>query len=160
MTAPSQAETRAILTSVGQGEEPAERLLPLVYDELHNIAEHCFRRESAGQTLQPTALVHEAYLKLVGRTGANYNGRTHFLAVAATVMRQILIDRARRRAAVKHGGGRERLTLLEGFMAIQRIIDEENIPYDGDGKRLPLDIAMVPNYQPRPQPAEISVGAT
>lgn len=93
----------------------AEELFPLVYDELRRLAGSFMAREPVGHTLQPTALVHEAYLKLVDQTRTGFTGRTHFLAVGAQVMRRLLIDHARKRAAVKRGLGWRRVTL--GFSA-------------------------------------------
>ena len=87
----------------------ADQLLPLVYDELRRLAAQKMARESAGQTLQPTALVHEAWLRLGGDAQPNWQNRAHFFAAAAEEMRRILIDRARRRHALRHGGGQERL---------------------------------------------------
>lgn len=86
-------------------------LVPLVYERLRSIAESCFRRSGEGQTLQPTALVHEAYVKLAVSERASWKDEEHFCAVAATAMRQILIDRARHKRRWKHGGDRERVTL-------------------------------------------------
>jgi RNA polymerase sigma-70 factor (ECF subfamily) len=96
----------------------AEELLPLVYEHLRALAGNYFRGQPGDHTLQPTALVHEAYLKLINQTGAAWNDRAHFLAVAATAMRQVLKDSARRRNAVKRGGGeaggdRERVNLTD-----------------------------------------------
>lgn len=91
--------------------------MPLVYDELRRLAASYVRRERAGQTLQATALVHEAYLRLAGARERPWTGRTHFLAIAAISMRQILVDRARRRAAGKRGGARERITLDESLLS-------------------------------------------
>jgi RNA polymerase sigma factor (TIGR02999 family) len=82
-----------------------DRLVPLVYDELRKRAAACLRREPAGQTLEPTALVHEAYLRLVGDTDPDFTNRAHFLGIAARLMRQILVDRARARYADKRSGG-------------------------------------------------------
>jgi DNA-directed RNA polymerase specialized sigma24 family protein len=92
--------------------------MPLVYDELKRLAASYMRRERTGQTLQATALVHEAYLRLAAARDRPWTGRTHFLAIAAISMRQILVDRARRRGANKRGGTRERITLDE---ALQRL---------------------------------------
>lgn len=78
-----------------------DRLVPLVYAELRRMAGACFRNEQAGQTLEPTALVHEAYLRLAGADEPDFSGRAHFLGIAARVMRQILVDRARARRAGK-----------------------------------------------------------
>jgi RNA polymerase sigma factor (TIGR02999 family) len=111
-------EVSHVLESIEQGDpQAASRLLPLVYDELRRLAARKLAREKAGQTLDATALVHEAYLRLVGRGGARaYNGRGHFFAAAASAMRRILVDRARRRATQKRGGGLRRQT-LEGVAA-------------------------------------------
>ena len=81
------------------------RLIPLVYQELHRIAEAYLRSQRPGHTLQPTALLHEAYIKLAGADGQDWNGRTHFFATAAAIMRNILVDHARSRQAEKRGGG-------------------------------------------------------
>ena len=83
----------------------AEELLPLVYDELRRLAAHRLAGERHRQTLQPTALVHEAWLKLSGDKGRQWNGRQHFIAAATEAMRRILVDRARRRLAAKRGAG-------------------------------------------------------
>ena len=88
-----------------------EELFPLVYDELKRLARSFMAREHAGHTLQPTALVHEAYLRLVDQTRTGFTGRTHFLAVGAQVMRRLLIDHARKRGAAKRGLGWQRVTL-------------------------------------------------
>jgi len=89
----------------------AEELFPLVYDELRRLARSFMAREHAGHTLQPTALVHEAYLRLVDQTRTGFKGRTHFLAIGAEVMRRLLIDHARKRGAAKRGLGWRRVTL-------------------------------------------------
>lgn len=95
-----------ILDRVQQGEvKAAEELLPLVYEELRKLAARKMSNQPPGQTLQPTALVHEAWLKLAGSGREQYAGRAHFFAAAAEAMRQILIDKARRKASLKHGGG-------------------------------------------------------
>ena len=95
----------------------AEELIPVVYDELRRIAGAYMKRERPGQTIQPTALVHEVYLRLLRDKEHDWRGRTHFLAIAATSMRQILIERARARQTEKRGGDRERITLEEGALA-------------------------------------------
>lgn len=98
------------MEQVARGEPgAADRLLPLVYQELRRIAAAKMARESANLTLQPTALVHEAWLRLGGEEQADWENRRHFLAAAAEAMRRILIDRARQRQAVRHGGGLERV---------------------------------------------------
>ncbi len=90
-----------------------DELFPLVYDELHGMAHGRLRRGSPGQTLNTTALVHEAYLKLVDQSRAEWNDRNHFLAVASVAMRSILVDYARRRTALKRGGDQRDVTLDE-----------------------------------------------
>ena len=87
--------------------------MPLVYDELRRLAASYLRREKPGQTLQATALVHEAYVRLIGEKAQPWQNRTHFLAIAALSMRQILVQRARTRKAAKRGGDPERITLDE-----------------------------------------------
>jgi RNA polymerase sigma factor (TIGR02999 family) len=91
----------------------AEDLFPLVYDELRRLAGGYMNRETPGHTLQPTALVHEAYLKLVDQTRANWKGKTHFYAVGARVMRRLLVDHARERGAQKRGAGWRNVTLAD-----------------------------------------------
>ncbi|HUO74222.1 MAG TPA: sigma-70 family RNA polymerase sigma factor [Solirubrobacteraceae bacterium] len=94
-----------------------DELLPLVYGELRRIAQSHLRRERAGHTLQSTALVHEAYLRLIGATRPGWQDRAHFFGIAANAMRQILVDHARARAAAKRGSGAERLELTESMSA-------------------------------------------
>jgi len=91
----------------------AIQLLPKIYDELHRLAVACFRGEPVGHTLQPTALVHEAYAKLVGGSRVAVNDRRHFLTLASKVMRQILVDHARAKATDKRRNDRARVTLSE-----------------------------------------------
>ncbi len=92
---------------------PADRLMPLVYDELRELAEKYLRGERAGHTLQPTALVHEAYMRLVDQSRVDWKGRTHFMAVGAQAMRRILIDHARGAGRGKRGGKWNRVVLSE-----------------------------------------------
>jgi RNA polymerase sigma factor (TIGR02999 family) len=99
-----------ILHSVESGDaKAADRLLPLVYDELRKLAAHRMVNEAPGQTLQPTALVHEAWLRLVGSEQRTWQNRAHFFGAAAEAMRRILIDRARHKRAMRHGGGQKRV---------------------------------------------------
>jgi RNA polymerase sigma factor (TIGR02999 family) len=91
----------------------ADELLPFVYGELRRLAAAKMANEAAGNTLQPTALVHEAWLRLVGNGSPKFAGRAHFFAAAAQAMRRILIDRARRKCAARHGGGQERLDIRQ-----------------------------------------------
>jgi RNA polymerase sigma factor (TIGR02999 family) len=101
-----------ILEAVGAGDEhAAEKLLPLVYEELRRLAAAKMAREVPGQTLQPTALVHEAWLRLIGNQAQTWQNRAHFFAAAAEAMRRILIDVARRKSQVRHGGGQQRVNL-------------------------------------------------
>ncbi len=110
-------EVTRLLLDVGRGDDSAaSRLLPLVYDELHALAEAYLRRERPGHTLQPTALVNEAYLRLVDRDDVGEGDRERFLRIAAQAMRRVLVDHARGRQAAKRGGGSggwERVTLDE-----------------------------------------------
>src|SRR5580700_4803430 len=100
-------EVTRILGAIEQGDpHAAEQLLPLIYDELRQLAAQRLAEEQPGQTLQPTALVHEAYLRLLGDQPQLWDHRGHFFAAAATAMRRILIERARRKQRVIHGGGR------------------------------------------------------
>ena len=114
---PTQHVTRLIKAAGAGDPKAAESLLPLVYDELRRLAAAQLSKEPAGQTLQPTALVHEAYLRLVGGEAIEWQGRGHFFAAAARAMRRILIDRARRHRAAKHGGDRARADLREDLIA-------------------------------------------
>jgi len=101
-----------ILTAIGAGDrQVAAELLPLVYDELRRLAVHKMAQEQPGQTLQPTALVHEAWLRLAGDTNPRFEGRGHFFAAAAEAMRRILIDRAREKLALKRGARAEHIQL-------------------------------------------------
>jgi RNA polymerase sigma factor (TIGR02999 family) len=101
-----------VLESVGRGEPGAsEELLPLVYAELRRLAAARMANEAAGQTLQPTAVVHEAWLRLVATGRTTWQNRAHFFAAAAEAMRRILIENARRKARLKRGGGMERVNL-------------------------------------------------
>jgi RNA polymerase sigma factor (TIGR02999 family) len=106
----SNPSVTAALEALDRGESLAsERLLPLVYDELRRLAAQKMAREAPEHTLQPTALVHEAYLRLIGPGGARWENRDHFYAAAAEAMRRILIEAARRKASVKHGGNHVRV---------------------------------------------------
>src|SRR5262245_43791781 len=106
------SDVTRILEAVGQGRaHAAEELLPLVYEELRKLAAARMAHETPGQTLQPTALVHEAWLRLTGNENVKWDGRAHFFAAAAEAMRRILIDNARRKAAQKRGPELERVEL-------------------------------------------------
>ena len=110
-----------ILHAIEAGEpQAAEQLLPLVYDELRSLAAQRLRDERPGQTLQATALVHEAYLRLVDGSDAGWDGRGHFFAAAAEAIRRILVDHARRKQAKKRGGDLQRIELASGDLAIEQ----------------------------------------
>ena len=105
-------EITLVLQSMGRGEGGAsEELMPLVYDELRRLAAARMARETPGQTIQATVLVHEAWLQLAGNGGRRWENRAHFFGAAADAMRRILIDNARRKARLKHGGGQARVDI-------------------------------------------------
>ena len=115
-----------ILNAVEQGDlKAAEELLPLVYEELRKLAAYRMAQEQPGQTLQPTALVHEAWLRLAGDGNVQFEGRRHFFAAAAEAMRRILIDRARQKRSLKRGAGAERVSLDDLQLAIAA--DDETV---------------------------------
>jgi len=120
------SDVTRILDSIQQGDPAAaEELLPLVYTELRKLATHKMAGEPAGHTLQPTALVHEAYLRLVGSSDLRWNSRGHFFAAAAEAMRRILVERARRKRRFKHGGDLQRLDLDHLDVAI--VSDDDQV---------------------------------
>lgn len=107
-------EVTRILEAIGRGNpQAAGELLPLVYDELRQLAAQKLSRERPGQTLQATALVHEAWLRLVGPGESHWHGRGHFFAAAAEAMRRILVENARRKRRLRHGGGQQRVDVDE-----------------------------------------------
>ena len=109
-----------ILDAIGQGEaQAADQLLPVAYQELRRLAAHKMASESPGQTLQPTALVHEAWLKLVGQENRKWEDRNHFFAASAEAMRRILVDNARRKRTQRHGGGQRRVELDDVKLAVE-----------------------------------------
>jgi len=119
------SEITLILERAQQGDaKAAEELLPLVYDELRKLASHKMANEMAGQTLQPTALVHEAWLRLVGNQNQQWNGRAHFFGAAAEAMRRILVENGRRKRAARHGGGWAKLDIQEIELAAPAQDDE------------------------------------
>ena len=112
------SDVTRMIEAIQQGDpKAADELLPLVYEELRRLAAAKMANEAAGNTLQPTALVHEAWLRLVGNDNPKFAGRAHFFAAAAEAMRRILIDRARRKSALRHGGGHERVDLEQVDLA-------------------------------------------
>ena len=137
-----------VLKAINRGESQAsEKLLPLVYSELRNLATARMFQESAGHTLQPTALVHEAWLRLVGDKNQNWKGRAYFFAAAAEAMRRILVEHARRKARLKHGGGQERLNIEDLDLA-------ESAP---DDKILLVDEALEQLERSNPERARVVV---
>ena len=109
------SDVTRILVAIEQGDaKAADELLPLVYEELRRLAGLKMSQELPGQTLQATALVHEAYIRLLGAENQNWSSRGHFFAAAAEAMRRILIENARRKQRRKHGGGHQRIELLTG----------------------------------------------
>ncbi len=125
-----------ILNAIAAGDpQAADRLLPLVYQELRRLARSHMMQERAGHTLQATALVHEAYLRLVDDGATRWDGRGHFFAAAAEAMRRILIEHARRKQAVKRGGANQRVELNDELPAI-------SCPCDGIDDLLALNEAL------------------
>ena len=115
------SEASKILSAISSGDRSGtDRLIEIVYDDMRVRAEGLLQEASRSHTLQPTALVHEAFLKLVGHADVGWNGKSHFLAVGATAMRQILVDYARRKLARKRGGRRPRIALDETMMVSTR----------------------------------------
>jgi RNA polymerase sigma factor (TIGR02999 family) len=121
------SDMTTILERAGQGDPlAAAELLPVVYDELRRLAAQKMASELPGQTLQPTALVHEAWLRLGGDAQPAWKNRGHFFAAAAEAMRRILVERARRRTALKRGGGIPAVSLAEVEVALE-IVDDERL---------------------------------
>lgn len=112
-----QTEVTVLLREWRQGDSAAlDRLTPLIYDELRRLAASYLRRERSGHTLQPTALVHEAYLRLADVKHPDWQDRSHFIGIAAHLMRQVLMEHARGKNAQKRGGGQPNLSLIEGLV--------------------------------------------
>jgi RNA polymerase sigma factor (TIGR02999 family) len=121
----SMSDATLLLAKVQQGDpKAADELLELVYQQLRQLASRKMARELPGQTLQPTALVHEAWLRLVGSENPSFENRAHFFSAAAEAMRRILIDRARRRRTRRHGGGYERVDFEECDLVAPQADDE------------------------------------
>jgi RNA polymerase sigma factor (TIGR02999 family) len=141
------SDVTKLLTAIDAGElSAAEQLLPLVYEELRRLAAAKMAQEQPGQTLQATALVHEAWLRLVGTDQQNsWNGRGHFFGAAAEAMRRILVDRARQKARVRHGGGMQRVDLTHVTLAT----------HDPDDTVLAIHEALEKLALDSPQKAEI-----
>lgn len=123
---PEQArDVTLLLSALTRGDEgAASKLIPVVYDELRRLAASYMRRERVDHTLQATALVHEAYLKLVEQRSVNWQSRAHFFGVAAQLMRRILIDHARGHSRQKRGGDEKKVSLDEAFVFSEQLADE------------------------------------
>lgn len=122
---PGGSEVTRLLASSAEGDQEAfDRLFPIVYDELRQVAHRRLRRERRGHTLNTTALVHEAYLKLVDLDSIQYKGRAHFFAVAAQAMRNILVTYAIRRKAQRRGGGQQKVPLDDAMPVTEQQADE------------------------------------
>ena len=111
MSEDRQTQLTHVLRDLSEGKERADQLLPIVYEELRSLVRAKIAKEAPGQTLQATALVHEAFLRLVGNADPGWNGRAHFFGAASLAIRRILVEQARRKARVRHGGGRHREAL-------------------------------------------------
>jgi len=125
-----QEDPTKLLERVSDGEaEAADRLMTLVYDDFHELAARFLRQEPAGHTLQPTALVHEAYLRLIDQKNVDWKGRTHFLAIGAKAMRRVLVDHARSRKREKRGGQRQRI-IFDDKIVLSSEHDEDLLAVD------------------------------
>ena len=123
------SDVTRILNAIEHGDaKAAEQLLPLVYEELRLLAAQKMSQESPGQTLQATALVHEAYIRLAGDGAQNWNSRGHFFGAAAEAMRRILVENARRKRSPKHGGDHKRVDVTAGDIAIELPSDDWSCP--------------------------------
>ncbi len=117
MTSAITEQVTQLLAGWERGEQGAlDQLTPLVYDELHRIAHRCMRRERPGHVLQTSALINEAYIRLIGQREAHWQNRTHFFAIAAKLMRRILVDEARGKRYAKRGADAQRVTLTSGIV--------------------------------------------
>jgi RNA polymerase sigma factor (TIGR02999 family) len=133
---PSPQDLTQLLVKCRQGDRQAlDELMPVVYHELQWLAKRYLARERPGHTLQSTALVHEAYLKLVGQKDVQWQNRAHFFGVAAQLMRRLLVDHARRRKSGKRGSGGTRITLVEGLATVEPV-DIDTIALDDALKSL------------------------
>ncbi|MBN8460291.1 MAG: sigma-70 family RNA polymerase sigma factor [Verrucomicrobia bacterium] len=125
-----EGDVTRILKSVGaKAGLPSEDLLPLVYDELRSLAAARMKGEAEGQTMQATALVHEAWLRVSGKGGRTWNDRSHFFRVAALEMRRILVENARRKSCIKHGGDLQRID-IEGIELAETQPDDRIVLID------------------------------
>ncbi len=131
MTAGGEERITRLLRELGQGRASGgEELLPLVYDELRKLARAWMAREKPGRTLQATALVHEAWLRVMGDRDPEWNGRAHFFGAAARAMRRILVEEARRRGRMRHGGGLRRHDPDEVELPIETPVEDAVAVYE------------------------------
>lgn len=131
MSHAGQTNVTILLSAITDGDSRAAKdLLPIVYDQLRNLARAQMAREKSGHTLQPTALVHEAYLRLVGGSNIQWNSRAHFFGAAALAMRRILVESARSRHQLKRGGNRERVELTDEAAVAPAEPDVDHIALD------------------------------
>jgi RNA polymerase sigma factor (TIGR02999 family) len=140
----SEAVSKLLGHWAGGDQKALTALLPLVYNELRRVAHHQLQRERANHTLQSTALVHEAYLRLLGNKAPDIHGRTHFIAISARLIRQILVDYARERRAAKRNGGCR--------VAVEQL---DEVPVLEDAELLALDDALNDLYQTDERQAKI-----
>ena len=142
------SDVTRILNAIEQGDaRAADELLPLVYEELRQLATQKLAQEKPGQTLQATALVHDAYIRLIGSENPNWANQGHFFSVAAEAMRRILIENARRKKSVKRGGDRNRVDLNESILIGNKTTSADDL--------LALDEALEKLNQKDPTKAEL-----
>ena len=134
----NMSEITLMLDAVARGKKTSEELLPLVYEDLRRLAAVRMAREIPGQTLQPTALVHEAWLRLVGSGDQSWQNRAHFYGAAANAMRRILIEKARVKARIKHWGGQKRVAIQDIDLA-ETTPDDNVLIIDDALRRLEKD---------------------
>lgn len=151
MPSPDARDLTGLLVAATDGDaEAAEALLPIVYDELHRRAAALMKRESAGHTLQPTMLVHDAWLRLIDQSRVEWTGRGHFFAIASKMMRRVLVDHARRRQRYKRGGDRMRVTLTPAT-------EGPALSIERDADVIALDDALTRLAEVDPRQADIVV---
>ena len=137
MSHTSTHELTQMLIQLSEGKsQVVDDILPLIYDELRSLAGNYLRRERSDHTLQPTALVHEAYLKLIDQTQVRWQNRAHFFGIAANIMRRILVDHARKHTADKRGGAAEKLPLEEEILIVSEGKSAELLALDEALKNL------------------------
>ncbi len=137
MSDTSTHELTQMLIQLSEGKsQVVDDILPLIYDELRSLASNYLRRERSDHTLQPTALVHEAYLKLIDQTQVKWQNRAHFFGIAANIMRRILVDHARKHGADKRGGAAEKLPLEEEILIVSEGKSAELLALDEALKNL------------------------